>query len=84
MLFSESPIATLPKDKNRWKEKFSEKLREQMQKQNISKYDLSDKTGFTSMSIYYYMSGKNIPSAFAVARIAKALNCSVNDLMDFE
>lgn len=78
------PLVTLQEDKRQWRKKFSEKLQELMEKQHISKYKLADKTGLTPMCIHYYLVESSMPSAFTVARIAKALNCSVNDLIVFE
>ena len=55
---------------------FSERVKLQLEKNNISQRELSEKTGITEATISRYVSSKRIPKATEILKIAKVLNCT--------
>lgn len=47
---------------------------------SMTQNDLAEKIGVDPSQLNRYLNGKNIPSFFIVDKIAKALDCSVDDL----
>lgn len=75
----------LPSDSNNMTEvqcrrEFSHRLRRIMLHKGVTQMDLSTRTGIPQSQISKYASGKALPGFYNVDRIAKALNCSADEL----
>lgn len=66
----------------RWRSLFSDRLNELMGVQGYSQQTLADYTGLGKGTINNYVNKKATPSAYALSRIARVLNCSVQDLTE--
>lgn len=78
-------IRKLPRDcfnmsEEECKREFGMRLRSLMFRKNVTQVKLSEMTGIPQPSISNYMKGKASPSFYNVDRIAKALNCSIDEL----
>lgn len=61
---------------------FSKRLKEAMLMRNrMKQYELSEKTGITAATLSRYISGKRVPKATEIVKIANALDVSCNYLM---
>ena len=67
-----------------WKTGFGRKLGYILASSNMSQTTLAIETGISQVMISRYISGNSQPSAYAVTKIARALNCSIDELTDFE
>lgn len=81
----EHTIRKLPLDSNAMTERecrkeFGIRLRKVMQWKGITQKELSDKTGITQAAISRYVKGHVSPSFYTVDKIAKALDCTIEDL----
>ena len=59
---------------------FAKQLKSWMKAKGISQKQLAEMIGRGKPSVSQYLSGKNIPRKDVQAKIAEALNCSVDDL----
>lgn len=66
-----------------WKKEFARRLRKKIAMRGISQTNISELTGISQPLLSLYTQGKSLPSAQKVSSLAKALNCSVNDLIGF-
>ena len=66
-----------------WRKEFARRLRKKMAMKGITQVRLGDLTGISQPLLSLYVQGKSLPSAQKVSSLAKALNCSVNDLIGF-
>lgn len=73
------PASGLDMDERSFKHEFGIRLRKIMFRNNISQLELSERTGISNVTISRYMAGTNIPSFYAIDRIAKALGCSSDE-----
>lgn len=78
-------IRTLPEDCNNLTEdqcrtEFGVRLRQMMSRKGISEVELSEAAGISNVQLSRYISGKTSPSFYNVDKIAKALDCSVDEL----
>ena len=64
-----------------WRKKFRFKLCDKMRRMCVNQYELSIRSGITNVTISKYMNGKATPSAYNLERIARALECSVSELI---
>ena len=81
----EHTIRNLPRDdknmsENECRREFSIRLYKTMIRKGMAQNELSERTGISEVTISKYMNGKATPSFYNVDKIAKALNCSVEDL----
>lgn len=65
-----------------WRSLFADRLNELMSINGFSQQTLSDYTGLGKGTINNYVNKKATPSAYALSRIARVLNCSINDLIE--
>lgn len=77
-------IRSLPKDSNCMTEEecrreFKYNLKKQLALKEMSQLELSEITGIPQPVLSNYMNGKNSPGLYNLDKIAKALNCSVDD-----
>lgn len=61
---------------------FSSKLRDIIESRGVTQSWLAEKTGATEATISRYLSGVHKPNLDIVARIAQALNVSIDYMMD--
>lgn len=59
----------------------SRRIYNRMRKLGITQYELAAMTGLTEVSISRYMNCKSSPTYFTLSKIAKALNCGLDDLV---
>lgn len=82
---TDNSIHHLPNDCNNmsddeYKCEFGRRLKKMMRRKHISQDELTERTGITQCMISRYMNGRSIPTFINVDKIARALNCSVDDL----
>lgn len=65
-----------------WRSLFSDRLNELMGIKGYSQQILADYTGLGKGTINNYVNKKATPSAYALSKIARVLNCSIMDLVD--
>lgn len=65
-----------------WKKRFSKKMYDRMCVVHTTQEILSKETGISQTMISKYMTGKSIPSCLNAIKMARALKCSVSELMD--
>ena len=65
-----------------WRSLFSDRLNEMMGTKGYSQQTLADYTGLGKGTINNYVNKKATPSGYALARLARVLNCSVLDLVE--
>lgn len=75
----------LPLDRNNmtddeYKTEFSLRLNKLMRLRGFTQTTLAEATGCTQPQISNYMRGTAVPGYYKVVRIAKVLNCSLDDL----
>ena len=68
-------------DEVEWRKIFSDRLAEYMAAKGISQQALSEYTGLGKATINGYVNGKVTPSAYALTKLARALDCAVMDLL---
>ena len=66
-----------------WRKEFARRLRKEIAMKGITQDNLSKLTGIGQPLLSLYTQGKSLPSAQKVSAIAKAIECSVNDLIGF-
>lgn len=66
-----------------WRKEFARRLRKKIAMKGITQANISRLTGIGQPLLSFYTQGKSLPSAQKVSALAKALNCSVNDLIGF-
>lgn len=60
---------------------FSQRLREYLWREKITQTELTERTGLTGAAISHYVNGKQCPHAWALLRIAEALDISIDYLL---
>lgn len=66
-----------------WRREFSRRLRRMMDFSGMDQSQLAEATGYSQSSICGYLTCKKLPSSYALFRLASALNCSVDFLVNF-
>lgn len=82
----EHSFRVLPRDKNNltkdeFKKEFGMRLYKKMYRKGLTEAELAERTGLTQQQLSEYIVGKKIPGLYIADRIAKALNCPVDDLV---
>lgn len=77
-------IRRLPKDSNSMTEdecrnEFGNRLRRLLAVKGISQDELCDRVGIHPVMLSRYMNGKTTPNFYIVDKIAKAINCSIDE-----
>lgn len=72
--------ATEDISEEQFRREFSRRLSRMLYERTMTQYDLSKLTGISAVSISKYISRKATPSFYNVRRIARALDCSVEEL----
>lgn len=66
-------------DEEEWRERFADKLTAIMHSRNMTKEELSYKSGISASSLYFYMTGRKTPSLYNATKIARVLECTLTD-----
>lgn len=66
-----------------WLQEFSRKLKRKLKIRNITRHELADKMGLSYNSICRYSRGEHIPNVLVINKMAKILDCTVEELTDF-
>lgn len=66
-----------------WIDTFGDNLQDMMRDANMSQLELANITGLSKSTISRYINKLMMPSLRAIINIAYALDCSVDDLVDF-
>ena len=66
-----------------WKKEFARRLRKKIAMRGITQVRLGELTEISQPLLSLYTQGKTLPSVQKASALAKALNCSVNDLIGF-
>lgn len=82
---TEQGIRRLPSDDSRLteeecREEFGIRLYRLMYDKGVTQSELSDMTGITQSNISNYITGRKTPSFYTVDKIARALDCSIDEL----
>lgn len=64
------------------KSAFAYRLRRLMSCNHVNQEELAEKIGVTQVMISRYVSGKALPNVMIARKIAKVLNCSMDDFFD--
>lgn len=67
-----------------WNKEFGKNLKRLMRLKGLKQRDLCEISGVSQEAISNYMYGKTIPNLYFSAKIARALECSLLDLIDFK
>lgn len=67
-------------DKESFRRIFGVLLRRALERSGLTQEELSEKTGIPQPNISDYLYGKHFPSFYQIDKMAKAMNCSVEDL----
>lgn len=70
-------------DEEHWRMEFAKRLYKRMLYRGINQQALSEKSGISMHTISKYMNGYSTPSFYNADRLAKALGCTVLDLLHF-
>ena len=66
-----------------WKSKFSDKVLSKMDRVGVNQRELSKVTRIPENTLGRYINGERVPRVDAVVNIARALECSVSELVQF-
>lgn len=66
-----------------WQREFSYRLNDQLSARLMNQKTLSEKTGIGEKTISKYCRGEGMPGIHNLAKIARALRCDANQLIDF-
>ena len=67
-------------DKDSFRRIFGVLMRRCLEHSGLTQEELSEKTGISQARISEYLYGKHFPSFYQIDKLAKAMNCSVEDL----
>ena len=74
----------LERTETEWKQDFSRRLKRIIRMRSMTQLELSARSGIPAPTISLYTTGRSVPSLYAASKLAAALDCSINELMDFE
>lgn len=74
----------LERTESEWKQDFSRRLKRMIRLRSTTQLELAERTGIRPGTISLYVNGKCVPSLYSASKLADALDCSINDLMDFQ
>ena len=70
-------------DEAEWRRMFAKRLDARLRKMCVSEIWLSEVSGISRVTLSKYMTGKATPSAYNTSRLARALKCSIHELVEF-
>ena len=62
---------------------FSSRLINTMRRHGVTREALAERTDISSVMIGKYVNGHSTPSIYTLARLAKGIGCSINELINF-
>lgn len=68
-------------EEDRFKIEFGRRLKRLMYVKGFTQMDISDLTGLSQPQISSYMRGKTLPSIYIADKLARALNCNIDDFV---
>ena len=68
-------------DEPRFRIEFGRRLKHLMYIKGFTQRDISDLTGLSQQQISSYMTGRNLPSIYITDRLARVLNCSMDEFV---
>ena len=74
------PSTKIWPEEGSFNEDFGWRLRRAMAIRGVSQEELADRTNMSQATISHYVMGKRSPSFYNIDRIAKALDCSIDEL----
>ena len=66
-----------------WKYRFGRRLCRKMEFAGLGREALSERTGISRGMISNYLNGKALPNAYNLEKLAQALGCTIDDLLNF-
>lgn len=66
-----------------WLDIFAHNLVDMLKDARMTQRELADETGLSEGTISAYINGRKIPGIRAIVNIGYALDCDLNDLIDF-
>ena len=78
------PNFSMSMDEAVYKKEFGRRLKRVIRRSGITQRDLSELTGISEIMLSNYCNGNNTPSFYNLDKIARALNCSVDEFRFFE
>lgn len=78
------PNFSMTMNEDVYKKEFGRRLIRIVRRKGLTQKELSDLTGISERTLARYTCGKSIPSLLHVDKIARALNCSVDEFRFFE
>lgn len=67
-----------------WINEFSRKLKKKLKLNRFTQKDFANEIGVTERTIHNYINGKSIPDYLILRRIARILDCTIEDLTNFD
>lgn len=77
-----NPSGELPEE-DIWRLGFARRLFKKMRLHGLTQMDLAAVTDISQVTISKYINGKSTPSVYNLEKLAKALDCTVEDLLHF-
>lgn len=70
-------------DEDLYIDELARRIRKKLRLRGMSQEDLAAEANISRVSLSRYMNGRAMPSVYIVAKLARALRCSLTDLADF-
>ena len=67
-----------------WRREFGIRLKHRMIRRGLTQQELANEVGISQVMLSNYMTGRSMPSFYIVDKLARALDCSVDDLRDLD
>lgn len=67
-----------------WRKEFKRRLRKKILFSRKSQKDIAEAIGISTNTMSNYVNGRRIPDARIIDRLARVLNCTANDLTNFD
>lgn len=71
-------------DEKQWRRRFAKELVDRMVEKGMTQADLSRATGLSQVTIHRYAYCDRTANAYDILKIAKALDCTVSELIEFD
>ena len=62
-----------------WRREFGRRLRKRMARKGLTQSELAEKVGVSQVMLSNFMTGRSMPGFYIVDKLARALDCSVDD-----
>lgn len=66
-----------------WRAEFGRRLRKRVEEQHITQKELSERTDISEAMLAKYRNGKSTPSTYVITKLARALECTTAELINF-